>query len=61
MLVMETPVVQEHRLANLNVEAVWFVNVNLHTLDQSVNTVDKVRVKIICKYIIEANTNLGNN
>ena len=36
MRVTETPVAQEHRLANLNVEAVSFVNVNLHTLDQSV-------------------------
>ena len=48
MRVMETRVAQAHRLANLNVEAVSFVNVNLHTLDQSVNTVDKVRVNIIC-------------
>ena len=56
MRVTETPVAQEHRLANLNVEAVSFVNVNLHTLDQSVNTVDKVRVKITCKYITEANS-----
>ena len=34
--------VQGHRLANLNVEAESFVNVNLRTMDQSVNTVDKV-------------------